>query len=80
MSRFMKKKNIVFAFVFTLAMVLLPACDLLDECASCTLITDYGNGNIDEGTPVPFCGEELKAKRNEPPVTVGGVTTYWDCD
>jgi hypothetical protein len=76
----MKKKNIVFAAVFTLAMALLPACELLEECGSCKLITEDANGNVTEGTALPYCGDDLKEKRNAPPVTVGGVTTYWDCD
>lgn len=75
----MKKKNIVFASVFTLAMALLPACDLLEECGTCKLITEDADGNITEGTPLPFCGDDLKEKQNAAPVTVGGVTTYWDC-
>jgi hypothetical protein len=77
----MKKKNIVFATVFTLAMAMLPACDLLEECGSCRLITLDADGNVtNEGAALPFCGDELKEKQDAPPVTVGGVTTFWDCD
>jgi hypothetical protein len=76
----MKRKHIVFVFLFTLVMALLPACDLLEECGSCRMITEDATGIIDEGTPLPFCGEDLQDKKNAPPVTVGGLTTYWRCD
>jgi hypothetical protein len=77
----MKKKNLVFATLFTLAMAFLPGCDLFEECGTCSLITEDADGNIiDEGAALPYCGEDLEEKRNAPPVTVAGVTTYWRCD
>lgn len=77
----MKRKNIAFAFLFILAMVVLTGCDLWEECGTCSLITEDASGNItNEGAPLPYCGEDLQDKKDAPPVTVGGVTTYWRCD
>ena len=75
----MRKKKIFFACLFTLAIALLPACDLLEECGTCKLITEDATGGVTEGAPLPVCGDDLKDKKNAPPVSVGGVTTYWDC-
>jgi len=76
----MKRKHIFFTFLATLSMALLPACDLLEECGSCRMVTEDASGIIDEGTPLPFCGDDLQDKKNSSPVTVGGRTTYWICE
>jgi hypothetical protein len=60
-------------------MSLLPACELLEECGTCELVTIQADGSTSRGTPLPFCGDALAEKKNSSPVTVGGVTTYWDC-
>lgn len=66
------------AILFTLGF--LQACDLIEECGNCKLATEQADGTTTYGTPLPFCGEDLKDKENASPVTVGGVTTYWICD
>lgn len=75
----MKKKNLFIGGLFILAFALLPACDLIEECGTCVLITEENGQVIEEGTPLPYCGDALKEKQNSSPVTVGGITTYWDC-
>jgi hypothetical protein len=75
----MKKKSILIAGLFLLAMTMVPSCDLIEECGTCVLVTD-DNGQVSEGAALPFCGDDLKERRNSSPVTVGGVTTYWECD
>lgn len=74
----MKKKNIFIAGLIVMAFALLPACDLLEECGTCELVTEE-NGQLNYGPPLPYCGDDLKAKQTAGPVTVGGVTTYWNC-
>jgi len=77
----MKRRNIWIAAVLVLALGLLPACDLVDECGMCEFVTEYSDGTPTEyGTPLPFCGDELKEKEDAPPVTIGVRTTYWNCD
>jgi hypothetical protein len=76
----MKKRNLLIAAAIAVSMGIVPACDIIESCGTCVLITEDADGNvISEGTPLPFCGEDLTEKQNDPPVTVGGVTTYWDC-
>jgi len=76
----MKKRNIWIAAVVVMAMGILPACDIIEECGTCELVTEYSDATPTEyGTPLPFCGDDLKDKEDASPVTIGGVTTYWNC-
>jgi len=75
----MRKRKILIGAVTLFALGFLNACDLIEECGTCVLITEQADGTITEGTPLPFCGDDLKDKEDQPPVTVGGVTTYWNC-
>ena len=75
----MKKRNIWIAAVVSLSMAVLPACDLVEECGTCELVTEDAVGDKTYGTPLPFCGQDLSDKENAPPVTINGVTTYWNC-
>jgi len=62
-------------------MVVLPACDLVEECGTCELVTEYSDATpTNYGPPLPFCGDDLKDKEDALPVTINGVTTYWSCD
>jgi len=75
----MKKRNILFAAVFVVAMAVIPACDIIEECGTCELVTEDADGNQSFGTPLPFCGDDLKDKEDASPVTINGVTTFWNC-
>ncbi len=76
----MKKRNILIAAVLVMAMVVLPACDLVEECGTCELVTEYSDATpTNYGPPLPFCGDDLKDKEDALPVTLTGVTTYWNC-
>jgi hypothetical protein len=75
----MKRRNIFIATVVALALAVIPACDLVEECGTCELVTEDGDGNKTYGTPLPFCGDDLKEKEDAPPVTINGITTYWNC-
>ena len=57
----------------------LPACEFLEDCMTCELITDDGSGTLDYGTPLIFCGDALQEKLDSEAFTIGGVTTYWNC-
>ena len=76
----MKRKNILIAAVLITAMAVLPACDLIEECGTCELVTEYSDGSDTEyGTELPFCGDDLKDKEDASPVPFNGTTTYWNC-
>lgn len=75
----MKKRNILVSAVIVMAMTMIPACDLVEECGTCELVTEDADGNRTYGTPLPFCGDDLKDKEDASPVTINGITTYWNC-
>lgn len=60
--------------LIVLAAFTLPACELLEDCGTCVLVTDG-----EEGTPLLYCGDSYQDKLNSSPTTIGGVTSYWDC-
>lgn len=76
----MKKRKILIAAVLVMALGVLPACDVIEECGTCELVTEDAGGNKTYGTPLPFCGDDLKDKEDAMPVTINEVTTYWSCD
>jgi hypothetical protein len=75
----MRNRKLLVGAMIVFALGFLHACDLIEECGTCELITEYADGTRDTGTPLPFCGDDLKDRENSSPVTVGGVTTYWNC-
>jgi hypothetical protein len=75
-----RKRTLLIAAMVCLVVGLMPACELLEECGTCELVTVNADGTKTYGTPLPYCGDALKEKQNAPPVTAGGVTTYWECD
>jgi len=76
----MRKRTIGIGAAILFALGLFQACDLIEECGNCKLATEQPDGTTTYGTPLPFCGEDLKDKENSSPVSVGGTTTYWVCD
>lgn len=75
----MKKRNNWIAALLLVALGAIPACNLIEECGTCELVTEQADGTTSYGTPLPFCGDDLKEKEDASPVTIGGVTTYWNC-
>lgn len=74
-----KKRNMVVAGLVLSLLVLVPACDLLEECGTCELVTIDADGNTSYGTPMLSCGDALEEKQNSSPETRNGITTYWEC-
>jgi len=81
----MKKRNNWIAALLLLALGAIPACNLIEECGTCELVTEDADGNIiSQSTPLPFCGDDLKDKEDQLPVvllegTPDETTTYWNC-
>lgn len=63
--------------VFIVLAAIIPSCELLEECKSCTLVTESSSGTYN-GSSATYCGTELAEKEAEY-VTIGGTTTYYDC-
>lgn len=77
----MKKKalHILGGLVIAAAMIL-PSCDLLDECGNCELVTVDNDDNISYGTPQFVCGETYQEYKNsEITYTIDG-SQYWSCE
>lgn len=75
----MKKRNIVFASLFVLALGLVPACDILETCGTCEMVTVEDDGTLTYSTPTIFCGDELADKKDAGTVEIDGKLVYWIC-
>jgi hypothetical protein len=79
-SNFMRTRKIVAAFVVGAVLSILPSCNIVDECGECELITEAPDGTRTYGTPQLLCGDELKARENEPPENhPNGDESWWNC-
>ena len=77
----MKKKilNICVGLILASVMIL-PSCDLLDDCGECTLVSVDLDGIITYSTAQFVCGETyLDYKDSEITTTIDGQQ-YWDCE
>jgi hypothetical protein len=75
----MKKRFILAALIFAGLTGLTASCEILDKCGKCELVTIDANNNETRTNPGPFCGEDLKSKKDASPETIGDITTYWEC-
>jgi hypothetical protein len=57
---------------------LVPSCELLEDCKSCTLVTVPSGGDPYYGSTATYCGTQLIEKEAED-VTIAGTRTYYDC-
>lgn len=56
----------------------LTACEFLEDCGQCETVT-YDGTETTYGTPLLFCGDAYQERLNSTPITIGGVTTSWNC-
>lgn len=75
----MKKRALFIVLIFAALLVLPSACDILDECGTCEQVTIDADDNETRTTPLLFCGEDLKSRKDSSPEIVDGITTYWEC-
>ena len=72
-----KKLRLVPIALFALAII--PSCELLGDCESCSIVT-YVDGAFESETPsVVYCGEKLAEKKSAAPTIIGNTTTQWEC-
>ena len=75
------KKNIVKALAISLLIGFsVSSCELLGDCKTCSKVTETDGVETNRTTGILYCGDELDKKENSDPVTVGTITTYWDCN
>ncbi len=60
----MKKRFILAALIFAGLTGFTASCEILDECGTCELVTIDADDNETRSTPLPFCGEDLKNKKD----------------
>lgn len=78
-THIMKKRILNAAAGFVFFLVFIPSCDLFENCGECELVTVQQDNTTSYGTPLLYCDESLAEKEDSNPVTVAGITTYWNC-
>lgn len=78
----MKKILLRFSLIIIVfAAFTLPSCEFLDECGTCVQYTVDEDGNIvNQSAALPFCGDDLTERQNSSSTTIGGLTSYWECN
>lgn len=75
----MKKRALIIVLIFAALTVVTGSCEILEECGTCEMVTIDADKNESRSTPLPYCGENLQSRKDSPPETAGGITTYWEC-
>jgi len=73
------RKTLLRAFLLIFLIALIPSCELLEECKTCTLVTET-DGVKSYGSSGTYCGAKLVALETELPVEIDNTTTYWECE
>ena len=72
-------KKVFIAVAFVLAGFAFNSCE--EDCAMCREVTyDADNNIVSEGTPKEFCDTKMDEIESQEPVTIGGLTTKWECE
>jgi hypothetical protein len=74
------KRIVRLILVFFILSLFVSDCGLLDNCGTCSLVTEVDGIETGRTPGVLYCDENLDEKRNESPTTIGNRTTYWDCE
>jgi len=74
------KRKLLFGATFLFLAWAATSCEALSECKFCkTVSRDSSTGDVNEGFETEYCGAALIAIEAKDPVTVGTVTTTWEC-
>ncbi len=74
------KRKIKYAAAFLFLAWAATACEALEECKFCRMVTtDNTTGDVTEGPEAEYCGAKLVAVEAKGPTTVGNTTTEWVC-
>lgn len=74
------KRVFVIAIIFFAGLSFF-SCELEDDCAMCKEVTTDADGNVvEEKDAVEYCGTALDEIEAQEPVTIGGLTTQWECE
>ena len=74
------KRKLLFGAAFLFVAWAATSCEALSDCKFCkTVATDSTDGSVTNGSETQYCGAALIAIEAKTPVTVGKVTTKWQC-
>ncbi len=59
--------------------LMMPSCDILEDCGTCELVTEWDDGTVTRGTPLVYCGDAYYDKVNSSATSIAGGISYWDC-
>ena len=76
----MKKRIFRFAAAFAFVVALVPGCDLLENCGSCSLVTYSGGDEISRSPLLPYCDEDYESKLDDPGTQIENNWAIWECD
>jgi hypothetical protein len=74
------KRIAKFFFSFFLFAIAINGCELIENCGTCSLVTEVDGVETGRTPGILYCDEEYEERKNAEPVTVGNTTTYYDCD
>lgn len=58
---------------------LIPSCELLEDCKSCTAVLETSSGDKTYGATETYCGAQLAAKEIASEI-INGDTSYYECE
>jgi len=64
-------------FLFTL---LINGCDLIENCGTCSQVTEVDGTETGRTPGILYCDEDYDNKKDADPVIIGNTKTYWDCN
>jgi len=76
----MKKRILRLTAAFLIVAAFVPACDLIENCGTCYMVTEFQDGTTESTTPLIYCDENYTDKVNSTGLTIGGNTAYWVCE
>ena len=76
----MKKKIFRFAVAFVFIVAIIPGCDLLEDCGTCEYVLYLNGTEVERGAPIPYCGDALIEKQNDPGRQIGDNWAIWECE
>ncbi len=74
------KRKILFGTILLFISLAFTSCEKLSGCKTCKQVsTDSQTGDVTETADTEYCGTDLISIEGKAPVTVGNVTTRWQC-
>lgn len=76
----MIRRGIYLACVLLLSLGMFNACELLEDCGTCEMVTEYDDGTVERTAPQLLCGDDLNEKLDYYEETPDGRTIWYECE